>query len=93
MSRTEQRVLAFCNRIRAKLGLKPRKRLVKGNKDDCFRCVVSNTIASPSSEFIVSDDCSIVAGHNGKEVGVRTPKYIKDFMRRFDAGEYPHLVA
>lgn len=99
MTRTEERVLQFCNNIRAEYEKKPRKTLAKGKPDCLDACVIANTISVGDLKAEVGpyDEKNDPPAVDIYEVGEwmhthELPKYVAEFARRFDDGKYPHLV-
>lgn len=67
---------------------------IKGRSGTTTRCPMALLLnfTEGSGRYIVGRRYLIYA--NGKRVEkVRTPENIREFMRRFDAGKYPDLVA
>lgn len=92
---TEARVLAWCNEVRAELGLEPRDALVPGVCDHVNRCVVANTIGADSPlKVCVSEDSFCAWGRTPRPICDRKPPpIVRDFIEDFDAGCYPYLIA
>lgn len=89
-NKIEERVLAWCNRVRAKRGLKPRKNFVKGRAvSNCFECLLAKTIGDNCSIF---DDGLYGFGSTHAADCLEMPNYVHKFERNFEEGLYPHLI-
>ncbi len=94
-----RRVLGWVNRQRAKLGLRPLKRLYKGHPNDPERCVIAASIATVKDSHAEIDpsnhpefDGSFDIRRGDKEIQGRLPKYVNYYANRFDSRAYPELV-
>lgn len=94
MSKAEQKVLAYVNRQRAKLKLKPLKRLPKGFPGICRACPIANALS------VGGYAADVDAGHlevwpeekpDVTSLSTDLPKYVSRFVEDFDEGKYPHL--
>lgn len=81
----ERRVLAWCNKVRAKLGRKPVDMFACGLAGNCFECVIARTIGDAIAG-------GVSVRHRESGLKVTTPRYIQYFIVSFDAGRLPHLI-
>lgn len=80
----ERRVLAWCNKVRAKLGRKPVATLACGDKFYVCECVLMRTL---DAERVTYRSTTL---RDGMEV--KHPEYIRKFIHSFDTGRLPHLI-
>ena len=88
-----ERVLDYVNRIRVQRRIgEPLEELPKGRPGNELRCPIANALGGA---------CEVSAGHAFWQVGdipghryekIRLPKFVHDFIERFDAGAYPELI-
>lgn len=103
-TKAQEKILAFCNRLRSKAGQRPRRFLSKGVREDPWGCTIANTIAYGTNMDIcasVFDTINFSIEHPTHlpcspphivNVEVKTPKYVATFMTKFDEGDIPELV-
>lgn len=96
LKRAAAAALDFANKIRTESGLKPLKRLPKGEQCDGENCPLSKAIcpSNKRSDEIQSID---TGGRNvllQKVVKTRIniPQTARAFVKAFDDGKYPHLI-
>jgi len=82
--RTCQRTLAFINRMRREKGLRPLKRLPKGDQVDSVSCPVARGIQG----FVYSE--TYKARRMDDELPL--PQYVQQFVSAFDDGRIPELI-
>lgn len=89
-----KRVLAWVNRIRVEIGLKPRKTLALGVMEDGEHCSIANSIQT--KRFWTDIDGASISVYNRATDTVvlhrSCPKYVTTWTKRFDEGQYPELV-
>jgi len=90
-------VLAWCNRVRAKLDAPPVDRLHRGKCQDAARCALSRTINHrlPARRRVRVDETDVYRGEDPfepDEVVARTPRHIERFIREFDRGLHGDLT-
>lgn len=83
---TERSVLAWCNRKRKMLGRRSVKTLAKGLPRSCSGCVVAKTIGG-----VIVNRVDIRKNNPDESYVCRTPKYIWQFMDKFDLRKLPRL--
>ena len=82
------RVLAYCNGIRAELGLPAIATLSKGTVYFGYSCPVSRSISSGTG----LDVCASSAGLKIESLRYKLPNYVLQFMHDFDKGKFPELI-
>jgi len=103
MTKIEERVLRYVNRLRKehKIG-RPLKRLRKGEIGDWSGCTIARSLTSKStaagvtmSRIDIGPPKEAGSVFGGPRIFGRTtttpPKYVGDFIDRFDEGKLPHL--
>lgn len=84
---SHERILNLCNRVRAKLGKKPVKRLKKGVMDDSACCPIARTIGG-----VEVGDTTIDKAWTWETI-ITLPKYAQDWIKAFDNKEIPELLS
>lgn len=84
MTKTEARVLAWVNRQRKKYVIgKPLTKLPKGLRRTSYGCPLALALCGKVTAYRAEVPGSIT--------GITLPKYVHDWIMRFDDGAYPHL--
>lgn len=92
VTRREQRVLAYVNRLRDQLGLKPLKRLPEGEPEERMKCPIARALAVGGLAADVGPELICVFAQTGRALlEVEPPKYVADWINAFDNGRFPHL--
>lgn len=81
----ERRVLAWCNKVRERLGRKPVGRFTPGHPCNANECVIARTIDG----VVVFDG---VVHSRELDCYFDIPAYTEAFIDSFDAGRLPHLI-
>lgn len=77
------RILAYCNRIRKKMGKKPIKQMRKGYRGLPCQCPIAHTIGL----------VKVWAGVHTDTDSYKFTKQVSKFINEFDAGLWPELEA
>lgn len=104
MTRELQRVLSYCNRARAQLGFLPLIDLERGAKESVHECPIARSMVPPVESFaldltpyVYGEELYVLRGGDSEcDVAFDDPDppaYIREFIKRFDAGKLPDLVA
>lgn len=88
-TKTLERVLAWVNRTRVKHGMKPLKKLPKGNLADPTHCVIARAIKGRA--LIGTGIVGAPTVADGGEY-ITFPQYIGKFIVDFDTEKYPDLI-
>lgn len=95
--REQTGALAFANKVREKLGLKPMDKLVKGNIGLASHCPITNTILARTRRGLrVSTGyrrCEIYDKDGAHIAAVPLTEMASRFARKFDEGSFPDLSA
>lgn len=86
----DKRVLAWCNRIRAKLGKKPVRYIRKGMRDKTCDCPLANTIGDVS---LGTNDGNTNTDWREDRMFFCVPRVASAWIRDFDTGKLPHFIA
>lgn len=90
--KSTQRVLVWVNKQREKLGLRPLKHLKKGRIGSPNACSIAASL-STKSLYTEVDSINIEVWRGEDAVlNVAPPKYVADWIFRFDEGRYPELA-
>jgi hypothetical protein len=88
--RQHKRVLAYVNRLRAELGESPLDALPRGVCGKAEICPIANALPKPAS---VDVSGIYVYENDVWECVAEPPAYVVDWIRSFDDGRYPELIA
>ena len=102
-NRREQRVLAWCNKIRAKCKKKSVKTFAQGQPMNPCGCVIANTLGGDTYievnvRFEYCEDCSdfdsyLSTGEGSARLyAIDMPKHVRVFMGDFDFEKLPAFV-
>lgn len=103
MKPTHARILAYVNRVRKAQGKEPLQELPKGSRVDAECCPVGKGmgLSTAQTTFMCGDvgQAELLAQrlrldlYRPGSAEVRHPRYVTEWIRRFDDGKYPELVA
>lgn len=90
MTRREEKVLAYVNRLRVKRGHAPIDALPKGRVAKTEAC----TLACAFAPEYVEVDYGLISFFEGPtQEDVIPPKYVSEFIEDFDDRKFPHLIS
>lgn len=92
-----ERLLHWCNGVRAKLGASTVDRLRKGAPGEAAHCPLANTInyRVAAHRRVQVDETDVYRGEDPlepDEVVAKTPMYAESMIRDFDRGNHPELI-
>ncbi len=85
----DKRVLAWCNKIRAKLGKKPVRMIRKGVPHRLRECALAKTIGS----VVMASCCRDISKTHWGGKNFAIPEYVRFWLIEFDEEKLPHFIA
>jgi hypothetical protein len=95
--RQTETLLAWCNRVRGRIGAPATQGMRKGKRNEVDSCALANTInyRVTADDRVRVDEQEVYRGEDAfapDEVIAKTPRYAERFIREFDRGEHEELV-
>jgi hypothetical protein len=93
----KQALLAWCNRVRERIGAPAVEGMRKGKRNEADSCSLANTInyRMTVKDRVRVDEQEVYRGEDAfapDDVIAKTPQYAERFIREFDRGEHEELV-